>query len=348
VAAAAGRPLDDAERLELESPAGRVQSLGPASPAAGISRVVLTADGRPIGVLAVGGGPSDPYQWELLRTYANQAALAIERSSLREQALRTRLLEQVDRWRGAMMAAVSHDLRTPLATIKTAVSTLRTGPALDPGDRRELLALIEHQTDNLDRLVGDLLDMTRIEAGMLAVHRTATPLRELVQMGLDALGAEADGRVEVTVPDQAVDVDPALMAQVVANLVDNALRVAPPDSPVEITAQPDGPERVELAVTDHGPGVPWADRERVFEMFNRMGGGGRAGLGLAIVRSFVDAHDGHVRVEDAPGGGARFVVTLAAAAEDWPTDRAPGAVAQPLDDPQDNPNDGPVDGRMAG
>lgn len=302
VAAQAGRSLTPAEAEELAPGPGRLQSLGTGYRTSGVMRVALTADGRPIGLLALAGGELDPYGWELLRTYANQAALAIERSQLREQALRSQLLEQVDRWRGAMMAAVSHDLRTPLATVKAAVSTLRSGPDPSGDDREELLGLIEDQTDHLDRLVRDLLDMTRIEAGALELRRQAVPVAELVDMALDSLGPVPPGRLAVDVGDLVVDVDPVLMAQALANLVDNALRLSPPAEPVAVVArQAGGP--VEVAVEDHGPGVPWADRDRVFEMFNRMGGGGRAGLGLTIAKAFVEAHHQTIRVEDAPGAG---------------------------------------------
>ena len=228
VAATAGRELEPAELEELAPGPGRLQSLGTGYRTSGVMRVALTADGRPIGLLALAGGDLDPYGWELLRTYANQAALAIERSQLREQALRSQLLEQVDRWRGAMMAAVSHDLRTPLATVKAAVTTLRSGPEIAAQDRSELLGLIEDQTDNLDRLVRNLLDMTRIEAGSLELRRQAVPVAELVDMAVESLGSLPADRLAVDVGELLVDVDPVLMAQALANLIDNALRLSPP------------------------------------------------------------------------------------------------------------------------
>ena len=321
VAATAGRALEPAELDELAPGPGRLQSLGTGYRTSGVLRVALAADGRPIGLLALAGGDLDPYGWEMLRTYANQAALAIERSQLRDQAMRSQLLEQVDRLAGGhagrRLPRPAHPAGHRQGGREHAAG--RTEVAAD--DRAELLGLIEDQTDHLDRLVGNLLDMTRIEAGALAVRRQAVPVAELVDQALDSLGSIPMDRLVVDVDELVVDVDPVLMGQALANLVDNALRLSPAGEPVVVVARAvdataDGP--VEVAVEDRGPGVPWADRERVFEMFNRMGGGGRAGLGLTIAKAFVEAHGQRIWVEDGPGGGARFVMTMAGVGVDEP------------------------------
>ncbi|MGH9090570.1 MAG: sensor histidine kinase, partial [Acidimicrobiales bacterium] len=277
-------------------------------------RLALTARGRPIGLVAMAGAEPDTHDWDLLRAFANQAALALERGQLREQAVRAELLEQVDRWREALVGAVSHDLRTPLASVKTAVTTLRRpSPALPEEDREELLGLIEDQSDVLDRLVANLLDVTRLQSGTLELRRDITTVAEVVEAALGVLGTPADGGSPVVLdlpPDlPPVDVDVLLVQQVLVNLLDNALRHAPEGTPVEIGAHAAG-DVVELAVRDHGPGVPAGERERVFEMYSQVGGSGRAGLGLAIAKAFVEAHGQAVHVEDAPGGGACFVCTL--------------------------------------
>lgn len=316
VAALAGEPLADDELRTLAPSAGRPESLRPGGD--GVVRVALAARGRPVGMVAMAQVALRPADWALLRTYANQAALALERSQLREQALRTELLEEADRWRDALIGAVSHDLRTPLASVKAAVTTLRRPPpALGAADRDELLGLIETQSDTLDRLVANLLDATRIQAGALELRRDILPVADLVDAALQALGP-SDPAVEVSVDVPAdlppVDIDLLLLQQVLVNLVDNARRHSPDGGRVEVSASA-GAGTVSLAVRDHGPGVAPEDRERVFRMFSRSGGGlGRAGLGLAIAKAFVEAHGQSIRVEDAPGSGARFVFTMPAAA----------------------------------
>ncbi len=307
VAATSGEPLAHEELEGLLLAPGRTERLRDAS--TGVVRVVLTALGRPVGLVAMAGPPLDPHGWDLLTIYANQAALALERSRLREQVVRAELLEEVDRWRDALMGAVSHDLRTPLASVKSAVTALRRpGPELSAADRDELLGLIEDQSNALERLVTNLLDMTRIQAGAFDLRREITPVAEVVEGAVRMLGAD---QVVTDVPADLppVDVDQLLMQQVLANLLDNALRHSPDTEPVSVSAAVRGP-LVELVVEDRGPGVPASERELVFQMFNRASAGGRAGLGLTIAKAFVEAHGQTIRVEDAPGGGARFVITM--------------------------------------
>jgi two-component system sensor histidine kinase KdpD len=314
VAASAGAPLTQAElhRLDPESGVPVPLGMGPGGRDA-IQTVALTASGRPVGMLAVRGMPADQADRALLRTFANHAALALERTELREQALRSELLEEVDRLRHALMGAVSHDLRTPLATMKVAASTL-ADPArpLSEEDARELAGLIDVETDRLTRLVTSLLDMTRIEAGVLEVRPAPTSVPGLIGEVLDAQRALLSGRPVTTVladPLPDAEVDHLLVGQVLANLLDNADRHAPPDSLITVTGEVRG-DRIALSVADQGPGVPAAEREAVFDRFVRFDTGGRAGLGLAIAKTFVEAHGERIWVEDVPGGGSRFVFTL--------------------------------------
>jgi two-component system sensor histidine kinase KdpD len=168
----------------------------------------------------------------------------------------------------------------------------------------------------LTRLVTSLLDMTRIDAGVLEVRRGPASVAVLVAEAVSALGPTLGDRpVEVSIPDDLpdVDIDHLLMGQVLTNLLDNANRHAPPDSLITVTAAVRG-DRITLAVTDCGPGIPAAEREVVFDRYVRFDTGGRAGLGLTIAKTFVEAHGEHIWVEDVPGGGARFTFSLPMAA----------------------------------
>jgi two-component system sensor histidine kinase KdpD len=278
--------------------------------------VALAVNERPVGLLVLQDVVLEGRDRNLLGTFANQAALAVDRARLREAALRTRLLEEIDRWRGALMGAVSHDLRTPLAAVKTAVSSLRqTDARLSESDRAELLELIEQQSDRLARLVTNLLDMTRIEAGALEIRPATIPLGELVDEALGNLGGILSReRLRVDTPTDLpmLRIDHVLISQVLANLLDNAERVSPAGSVIRVSAQvdPTGSSRIEIAVADQGPGIAVSERESVFEMFSQNGRGGRAGLGLAIAKAFVEAHGGTIWIDPGVDLGARVVFTV--------------------------------------
>jgi two-component system sensor histidine kinase KdpD len=283
--------------------------------------VALVASNRPVGLLVLQEVQFARQDRALLGTFANQAALAVERAQLQDQALRTRLLEEIDRWRGAMMGAVSHDLRTPLASIKTAVSSLRQNNAgLSEVDEADLLELIEQQSDRLARLVTNLLDMTRVESGALAVRPTLIPFDELVAEALAAVDSLVPARRVCLAPVTdlpLLDIDHVLIGQVLANLLENAARLSPPECPIRIEARTVGTPAqslVEIAVADEGPGIAPSERERVFEMFSQNSGGGRAGLGLAIAKAFVEAHGGSIWIDPTTTRGARVVFTVPAAA----------------------------------
>lgn len=288
---------------------GEPQRLTLAGGGAPVSRVALTALGRPVGQLVVAGAELDAFSRRALAAFANQAALAIERSQLRAAAVRADVLEEADEWRSALVGAVSHDLRTPLAAIKSAVGTLRELPAaLSAADRDVLLETIETECDRLTRLVANVLDMARLETGALQPHLEPHVVADVVEQGLRA-ARWATGRhrleLEVAPSLPLVDVDLVLVGQVIGNLVTNAAQHAPEGSTITIAARKDG-ARVVIEVRDEGPGVPREERERIFHLLDRRAGSGRAGLGLAISSAFVEAHGGRLTVADAPGGGASF------------------------------------------
>jgi two-component system sensor histidine kinase KdpD len=318
VAARDGQELTAEEVDSLTAGGGQIRSLGMSGgPASSRIAVALVASNRPVGLLVLQEVRFARQDRALLGTFANQAALAVERARLQDQALRTRLLEEVDRWRAAMMGAVSHDLRTPLASVKAAVSSLRRDSAtMSEVDRAELLELIELQSDRLARLVTNLLDMTRIESGALAIRPTLIPLDELVDESLAAVnGLVPRSRVHLAhSPDlPLLEIDHVLMGQVLANLLENAARLSPGDSPIRINARPIGGPAVpfiEISVADEGPGIEAEDRGRVFEMFSQKSGGARAGLGLAIAKAFVEAHGGSIWIDPMVTRGARVVFTV--------------------------------------
>ncbi|HEV2426738.1 MAG TPA: ATP-binding protein, partial [Acidimicrobiales bacterium] len=314
VAASAGDPLNDAELARLDPHSGLPVSVGTGAGAPGELRTIaLVASGRAVGILALRGLPEAATDRAVLTTFANDAALALERARLREQALRTQLLEEVDRFRQGLMGAVSHDLRTPLATIKVASSTLSNRSRfLDEAQSAELYRLIEVEADRLTRLVTNLLDMTRIEAGVFTVQRSPVAPGQLVKEAVAAMGPSLEGLsvdVDVAPSLPEVDVDVLLIGQVLVNLLDNAARHSPVSGTITVSGEATNGS-VRLAVADQGPGIPPADREAVFDRFTRLGSGGHAGLGLTIARTFVEAHGARIWYEDATGGGARFVVEL--------------------------------------
>jgi two-component system sensor histidine kinase KdpD len=238
---------------------------------------------------------------------------ASESAAVRAEA---EALDRTNELRTALLNAVSHDLRTPLASIKASVSSLRaTDVEWSPAQTSEFLAAIEVDTDRLNQLVGNLLDMSRLQTGTLELTRHPVALEEVVANAIESLGTEAtDLAVDVPEDLPLALVDPVLLERAIANLVANALHWSPPGSPVEISACLNAPD-VELRVVDHGPGVPLESREQIFQPFQRLGdrGGSGVGLGLAIASGFVAAMQGELLVEDTPGGGATFRVLLAAA-----------------------------------
>jgi two-component system sensor histidine kinase KdpD len=253
---------------------------------------------------------------ELQELWGRHEALTAERERLAAEAARAAALERVDEQRAALLRSVSHDLRTPLATIRAVASDLRDGVSYDPETERELLATVCDEAERLDRLVGNLLSMSRIEAGALRPDRQAVDMEELLGdrlRRLTRLFRDARIQLECDPALPLVDGDYSQLDQVVTNLLENASRYAPPASTVRITvrAQGDG-STVELSVADEGIGVPDYDRDRIFEPFRRGEGSKSSGVGLAICKAIVEAHGGTISVARTAGGGATFVVQLPA------------------------------------
>ena len=238
---------------------------------------------------------------------------ASESAAVRAEAA---ALDRANELRTALLSAVSHDLRTPLASIKASVSSLRAHDVeWSAQETADFLAAIEDDTDHLNHVVGNLLDMSRLQTGALELARHPVALEEVVANALDSLGAHGRS-VVVDVPEELplALVDPGLLERAIANIVTNALHWSPPSAQVEICARVVPPD-LELRIIDHGPGVPGEARERIFQPFQRLGdkGGGGVGLGLAIASGFVEAMEGELLVEDTAGGGSTFRLLVAAA-----------------------------------
>ncbi len=273
----------------------------------------------------------------LLGAFAAQAAVLLERRRLAGEAAAARREAEGNRIRTALLAAVSHDLRTPLAGIKAAVSSLRSEDVdWDEADEAELLAGIESGADRLDHLINNLLDMSRLQTGTVTPLIRETDLDEVVPF---ALGGVPSAAVRLDVPESLpmIHADAGLLERSLANLVENAVKYSPEGVKVLVRAdalQPaGGGGRVELRIVDRGPGVPEEAKERIFAPFQRYGDaprGAGVGLGLAVARGFVEAMDGTVTAEDTPGGGLTMVVSLPAVGR--PPDPAP-APPDPAPDP---------------
>ncbi|MFE3094480.1 ATP-binding protein [Streptomyces sp. NPDC059248] len=265
--------------------------------------------------LALSGRVLPAEDRRVLAAFAAQAAVVLDRQRLVGEAEGARRLAEGNRIRTALLAAVSHDLRTPLAAIKAAVTSLRSDDvAWSDEDEAELLEGIEDGADRLDHLVGNLLDMSRLQTGTVTPLMRVTDLDEVVPM---ALVSVPDESVELDIPESLpmVTVDRGLLERAVANIVENAVKYSPEGTPVTVAASTLG-DRVEVRVADRGPGVPDDEKERIFEPFQRYGDaprGAGVGLGLAVARGFVEAMGGTLSAEDTPGGGMTMVLTLTAA-----------------------------------
>ncbi|MGI9007078.1 MAG: sensor histidine kinase [Streptosporangiaceae bacterium] len=262
-------------------------------------------------------GQREPVRPPLLDGFAAQAAAALDRDRLRTQAAQAEALAEGNRMRTALLAAVSHDLRTPLASIKASISTLRqTGVELSEQDEAALLATTEESADRLNELIGNLLDMSRLATGSLQPFLRPASVDELAPLASHE--AEAGGRVRLIVPDDLplVRTDPGLLERVLANLFANAIAHSPAGRPPLMVARPeDG--MVFLDVIDFGPGVADGQKSLMFEPFERLddrGGGTGVGLGLAVARGFLSAMGGSVTALDTPGGGLTMRVRLPVAA----------------------------------
>jgi two-component system sensor histidine kinase KdpD len=268
--------------------------------------------------LVLRGRPLPAADRRILEAFAAQAAAALRQQRLAEEAERTRPLAEADKMRTALLSAVSHDLRTPLSSARAAVDSL-ANPDIRWSDeeRAELVATAKDSLERLDRLVANLLDMSRLQAGALGIHTQPFTLEEVIPRVLDDLGPQAH-QIEVNIPGGLPEVvaDPALLERILVNLAANAVRYSPAGKPVLLTASSHN-DRVELRVADRGPGIPPPDRDRVFRPFQRLGDRDNhtgVGLGLALARGLTEAMDGTLVPDDTPGGGLTMILTLPAAA----------------------------------
>ncbi|NLU75266.1 sensor histidine kinase KdpD [Streptomyces sp. HNM0575] len=309
--------MESASLLERTEARGRwncADSVGP-DPATRPDDADVDVPAAETTTLALRGRVLPAEDRRVLGAFAAQAAVFLERRRLIGEAERARRLEETDRIRTALLAAVSHDLRTPLAAVKAAVSSLRSDDvAWSDADEAELLAAIEQGADRLDHLIGNLLDMSRLQTGAVVPLMRETDLDEVVPLALRGVPESA---VTLDIPETLpmVTADRGLLERVVANVVENAVKYSPDGSRVLLAASAFG-DRVELRTVDRGPGVPDADKERIFEPFQRQGDAPRGdgvGLGLAVARGFAEAMGSTLTAEDTPSGGLTMVLTLATA-----------------------------------
>ena len=319
---------------------------GPAR--APVANFPLLSNGQQIGMLRLVGradGFADD-ETHLLATIADRLAVDLEQESLRQEANRAEVLRRTDELRTAMLSSVSHDLRTPLAAIKaSAESLLHDDVVWSQDDRTGFASAIVRESDRLNRLVGNLLDMSRIEGGALHPQRDWYDLGELVREVVGRLQLLLTGRiVRLFIPD---DLPPAMLDylmidQVITNLLENAVKYTPASSSLEVHVEA-AASQLRVAVVDHGPGVPTGQRVRAFDTFRRLETPGRtsgSGLGLAVCKGLVEAHGGRIWIEETAGGGATFIFELpleryapmSAATEERADSRAsvaPGAIQGP-------------------
>ena len=269
-------------------------------------------------VLVISATHLDVESRRVLAVFADQLRVALAAREMQDVAAKSESIAQADNLRTALLRAVSHDLRTPLSTIKASVSSLlQTDIGWSDEDRDDFLTTIDSQTDHLNRLVGDLLDMSRLQGGALVIHPVATALEEVVGSAIAGLG-HLDVKVILDVPDDLpfVDTDPVLLERALANVIHNAAQWSPPQHPVRVTAG-HTTTGVQILVQDRGPGIPEAARSLVFEPFQRFGdqrSTGGVGLGLALSKGFMDAVGIVLHVEDTPGGGCTMVFDIATSA----------------------------------
>lgn len=294
----------------IQIPASRMAS-GPRFPLKTSQGLIGVLEILPLQTLE----PLSAEQHRLLETFASQAALAIERTQLADRARQARLLEETEKLQTALLNSVSHDLRTPLAVVTGALSSLQDENVTDPTTRQTLIDTAREESDRLNRLVGNLLNMTRIQAGGMRLVKEPADIQDVIGSALEQMGRYLEGRpiqVEIAADLPLVPLDFVLIVQVLVNLLDNALKYAPPRLPIEVKAYRADPY-LEVQILDRGPGIPITDLPHMFAMFfrvkqhERIGG---TGLGLSICKGILDAHGGRIRAENRAEGGAVFTVSL--------------------------------------
>ncbi|MEY2450059.1 MAG: hypothetical protein QOH79_3535 [Acidimicrobiaceae bacterium] len=277
--------------------------------ALGVFTIVALSVGTLVALEAERGQVAEQRAAEIESLYRERRTMEEEQQRL---AAEKRALELVGDYRSALLRSVSHDLRTPLSTIRAVTSDLRDGTVYDADTRNELLDLVGDEADRLDRLVANLLSLSRIEAGSLAPERQAVPLDELFTDRVRKLNRVLmDARVQVDVPFTLplADADYTLIDQVLTNLLENAARHSPPGGTIRVRAR-EHEGSIEVTVSDQGPGIDPADDARIFEPFTKGKGSSSSGVGLTICRAIVEAHGGSISVHSSDAGGAHFVFTL--------------------------------------
>lgn len=301
-----------------------VEAGRPDVPGGPVTEIPLQVGIEVVGALSVtgsvGGAEPDPADRHLLESCAKQVGVALERARLDVQVRDAQVESEASELRAALFSSVTHDLRTPLASIKAGVTSLLDAEAkLGPERERELLRTILEETDRLNRLVGNLLELARMRSGALVPTKQLVALDEILGGVLSRMRGTIAGITVRTVirPDLPdVDADPVQIDQVLTNILENAARFSPPGGEVLISLAT-WQRSVQVRVADHGPGIPPEERERVFDAFYRRDAGagrGGTGLGLAIARAVVLAHGGKIWAEGAPGGGTAIVLELPIAA----------------------------------
>jgi two-component system, OmpR family, sensor histidine kinase KdpD len=317
-----GDVSQELERIEAEAARAlqveraRIELGDRIAPPDGTEPFPLAAGGRRVGTIYL----ERPRAWataarrRLLPALASLLGVAIDRERLAAEAVEAEALRRSDAMKTALLRAVSHDLRSPLMAILTSASSLaRDDLVLDDADRAELLATVLDEARRLDRLVGNLLDLSRLQAGAAEPELEVTTIDDLVVQALGEVGKEAE-RVDVSLPEDppSVRVDAHQVQRVIANLLENAVKYSPAEERIRVHVQATASE-VLVRVVDHGQGVAPGELERIFEPFQRGSSGGAvrgAGLGLAIARGFAEANDGRVWAESRYGQGATFVLAL--------------------------------------
>ncbi|MDB5217831.1 MAG: Osmosensitive channel histidine kinase KdpD [Myxococcaceae bacterium] len=315
--------LDEKERSVAEwvLEHGRSAGLGTDTmPSATALYLPLEGSDGQLGVLGlVPASPSrlaDDHGRQHLEAFVRQIAAALDRAHLGVQAHQAQLRVEAEQLRNSLLSSVSHDLRTPLAVITGTASAL-TDDRLDPAVRRDLAETIVHEAERLNRLVRNLLDVTRLEAGALRIEKEWQPVEEVIGAALGVVDRVLGNRPVATdvAPDLLAPFDAVLVQQVLVNLLENAVKYTAPESPLTVSASKSD-EEVEIVVADRGPGLPDGEETRIFEKFYRAekGKGGGAGLGLTICKGVVTAHGGRIWAVNREGGGAAFHFTLPAGA----------------------------------
>jgi two-component system sensor histidine kinase KdpD len=282
--------------------------------------VPLQTGGRVVGVMGIklmdSDGSLSPESRRLLEAFASQAALAIERVDLARQADQARLLQATEKLERSLLNSISHDLRTPLSSITGALSSLKEEKSCaDTESRRELIDLAWEEAGRMNRFVSNLLDMTRLEAGALKIKKEPYDVQDLLGSCLASLEPRLkEKRVKVDIPADLplVPMDSVLMAQVMANVLDNALKYSPPGGMIGVAARL-REKFLEVEVADQGPGIPEEQLTQIFNKFfriTRADGTSGIGLGLAISKGIVEAHEGRIWAENRPVGGTKIVFTL--------------------------------------